>query len=112
MEQRCQEAFLGRTCDAWISFLLFFLQEKSCASLVVQSNGFNPLLQESAVVLNLRPAGKTVTKAFLSKKNMLFKINFFKEIQFGATRQANRPCMDTKQILMNVDLCMCTCAHV
>lgn len=55
---------------AMLGFLFFFfLQEKSCASLVVQSNGFNPLLQESAVVLNLRPAGKTVTKA-LKKFNL------------------------------------------
>lgn len=37
MEQRCQEAFLDRTCEAWIS--LSFLQEKSCASLIVQGNG-------------------------------------------------------------------------
>lgn len=76
MEQRCQEAFLDRTCDAWISSFFFFLQEKSCASLIVQSNGFNPLLQESAVVLNRRPAGKTVTKAFLSKKKHALQNKF------------------------------------
>lgn len=55
MEQRSQEDFLGRTCDAWISV---FRKRESCASLVVQGNGFDPLLHESAVVPYLRPAGE------------------------------------------------------